>query len=223
MHDIFVRYIKQQENGGILMTKLILSSTNPSNKILTLNMYMIFRKINLKHKKILYISCDTPNAVIKTYCHSVLGFPIHNIFSIDDGLPAGIPEYVLVDGRNSYELLTYLKGNSLYEYIIDIVANGSTYIGFGAGAALAGNDIIASSYCYANYSFPSDLTAFGFVDGCVLPHVDDPGRFLLVSESNAYNYNCFYAIPDNIAIKINENGEVENGSIYMYKPSQYRV
>ena len=199
MHDIFVRYIKQQENGGILMTKLILSSTNPSNKILTLDMYMIFRKINLKHKKILYISCDTPNAVIKTYCHSVLGFPIHNIFSIDDGLPAGIPEYVLVDGRNSYELLTYLKGNSLYEYIIDIVANGSKYIGFGAGEAL------------------------GFVDGCVLPHVDDPGRFLLVSESNAYNYNCFYAIPDNIAIKINENGEVENGSIYMYKPSQYRV
>ena len=41
------------------MTKLILSSTNPSNKILTLDMYMIFRKMNLKDNKILYISCDT--------------------------------------------------------------------------------------------------------------------------------------------------------------------
>ena len=41
------------------MTKLILSSTNPSNKILTLDMYMILRKMNLKDNKILYISCDT--------------------------------------------------------------------------------------------------------------------------------------------------------------------
>jgi peptidase E len=202
------------------MTKFILSSSDLGNKNSTLEMYIIFKKFHLKDKNILYISCDASNTdkIAQIYCSSVLGFTNENIYSIENGIPTIIPDYVLLYGKNSFELLAFLKERKLFDYIKHIVNNGCTYIGFGAGAALVGNDIATINYCYSNYCFLKDLTAFNFVDGCVLPHVNDINRFLLISKQVADKYPCFYAVPDNTIIQIDSYGEVLNNSIYMYRP-----
>lgn len=121
-------------------------------------MYIIFKKFHLKDKNILYISCDASNTdkIAQIYCSSVLGFTNENIYSIENGIPTIIPDYVLLYGKNSFELLAFLKERKLFDYIKHIVNNGCTYIGFGAGAALVGNDIATINYCYSNNgNFPN--------------------------------------------------------------------
>ena len=110
-------------------------------------------------------------------------------------------DYVYITAGNTFEILQYMRDNSLCEPIRNWVLQGATYIGASAGALIAGRDIeFAYDLRDKNFIGMTEYAGLDLLDGgVVVPHRNRKqlGTFLeLCSPELVARYKTIYCVSD---------------------------
>ena len=183
------------------MAKLILTSFGLNTKVgRKLISKELKKDAGLETKKIFlfhapYFSIE---ALLESACLEI-GFKRENIYFVggsDSDRHIREADYVYVSEGNTFDILSLIRKEGLEEPIKEAVKAGATYIGASAGAMLASVDI-GEAYCMdRNFAHLQDLTAFGFVNGVILPHYTPKERERYISNSPGITekYKTIYSI-----------------------------
>ncbi len=84
---------------------------------------------------------------------------------------AGV-DAVFVTGGNTYYLLYHMRQSGFDRVVTDLVNSGVVYIGSSAGSVVACPNINTASGDDASVVPLTDYTGLGFVDYCIMPHMN---------------------------------------------------
>ncbi|MDP2874438.1 MAG: Type 1 glutamine amidotransferase-like domain-containing protein [bacterium] len=117
-------------------------------------------------------------------------------------------DVIYVCGGNTFSILDQIRRHGLDSLIVNLVKNGSFYVGVSAGSILAGPDIAIAGWDKTwdkNLVGLKDTTGFNLVDFAVAPHFTEKERDILKRKSKDINYRVI-PITDAQAVLVRDNG-----------------